>query len=274
MLRSNLEAAENTEQDDLAIQLINLQAKLYRETEYGRILSDRQKALHAFTREANKDGLTPELLLKHVLENRKDEALVNSLVMNGQQAFNYEFFTKLTEKIEKRQKAGASVEQYIALRERLLEIQQAIESRSREILRGAQETLDQILRADDRALAVHQNLQKIDDAFMYVLSGFIDQAERRKNHNQLQALQEVQAYIMQSFQEQLPPEIRLINRLLDQEGEADQRRLLDENKELIGPDFLEMIQAIRAENEDGEGKEIADRLAPIEAIVKSKLLLA
>lgn len=274
MLRSNLEAAENTEQDELAIQLINLQAKLYRETEYGRILNDRQKALHAFTREANKDGLTPELLLKHVLENRKDDALVNSLVMNGQQAFNYEFFTKLTEKIEKRQKGGASVEQYISLRERLLEIQQTIETRSREILRGAQETLDQILRAEDRALAVHQNLQKIDDAFMYVLSGFIDQAQRNKNQAQLEALQEVQVYIMQSFQEQLPPEIRLINRLLDHDDKAEQKRLLDENKELVGPELLEMIKAVRAENQEGEGKELADRLAPIEALVQSHLLLA
>jgi hypothetical protein len=273
MLRSNLEAVENAEQDELAIQLINLQAKLYRETEYGRILSERQKALHAFSRDAKRDGLSPELLLKHVLENRADIDLVNSLVMNGQQAFNYEFFTKLTEKIEKRQKAGASVDQYIALRERLLEIQQAIEKRSREILRSAQETLDKILRAEDRAVAVHQNIQKIDDAFMYVLSGFLDQAERTKNQAQLEALQEVQAYILQSYQEQLPPEINLINRLLDQD-EAEQRRLLNENRELVRPEFLEMIKAIRAENQEGEGRQLAERLAPIEAMVQSQLLLA
>jgi hypothetical protein len=154
-----------------------------------------------------------------------------------------------------------------------LEIQQAIEKRSREILRSAQETLDKILRAEDRAVAVHQNIQKIDDAFMYVLSGFLDQAERTKNQAQLEALQEVQAYILQSYQEQLPPEINLINRLLDQD-EAEQRRLLNENRELVGPEFLEMIKAIRAENQEGEGRQLAERLAPIEAMVQSQLLLA
>ncbi len=273
MLRSNLEAAENAEQDELAIQLINLQAKLYRETEYGRTLSERQKALHAFSRDAKRDGLSPELLLKHVIENRADMELVNSLVMNGQQAFNYEFFTKLTEKIEKRQKAGASVDHYIALRERLLEIQQAIEKRSREILNGAQETLEKILSTKDRGTAVRENVQNIDDAFMYVLSSYIDQAQKQKNQTQLTALQEVQAYIMQAYQEQLPPEIRLINRLLDQD-EAGQRQLLAENKELVGPEFLEMIKAIRAENQSGEGQQLAERLAPIEAMVQSQLLLA
>ena len=274
MLRSNLEAVENAENDELAIQLINLQAKLYRETDYGRLLSERQKALHAFSRDAKQNGLSPELLLKHVLDNRADMDLVNSLVMNGQQAFNYEFFTRLTEKIEKRQKVGASVDQYIAIRERLLEVQQSIEKRSREILNKAQTTLDKILTAKDRATAVRENVQNIDDAFMYVLSSYMDQAQKQNNQSQLQALQEVQAYIMQAYQEQLPPEIRLINRLLDQKTEAEQRRLLDENQDLVGPEFLEMIKAIRAENQDGEGQQLAERLAPIEAMVQSQLLLA
>ena len=273
MLRANMESAENSNQEQLAIQLINLQAKLYRDTEYGRKLSERQRALHAFSRDAKQDGLSPELLLKHVIDNRNDPDLVNSLVMNGQQAFNYEFFTKLTEKIEKRQKAGASVDQYIALRERLLEAQEAIEKRSREMLNTAQQTLDKIMQAKDRGAAVRENVQHIDDAFMYVLSSYVEQAQKRNNQPELEALQEIQAYIMQAYSEQLPPEIRLINNLLDLDT-AEQKRLLEENKALVGPELLEMIKAVRAENQDGEGKALSDRLAPIQAMVESQLALA
>lgn len=274
MLRANKEAAESSGQDKLSLQLVNLQAKLYRDTEYGRLLSERQKALHAFSRDAKRNGLSPELLLKHVLENRDDDALVNSLVMNGQDAFNYEFFSKLTEKIEKRQKTGAPVDQYIALRERLLEIYQAIEKRSREILGGAQALLDKLLRAEDRRAAVRENQQQVDDTFMYVLGGYIEQANRTKNRAQLEALEEIQSYIVELYEEQFPPEIRLINRLLEQETESERRRLLDENRELIGPEFLEMIKAIRADI-PGEEKELLDeRLGSIEAMVQTRLLLA
>ena len=274
MLRANMEAAESSGQDDVALKLVNLQAKLYRETEYGRRLSSRQKALHAFSRDAKRSGLTPELLLKHVLENRDDDAVVNSLVMNGQDAFNYEFFSKLTEKIEKRQKAGAAVDQYIALRERLLEVYQAIEKRSREILGGAQALVDTLLRAEDRRAAVRENYQNIDDAFMYVLSNYVDQANRTKNQAQVDALEEIQGYIVELYEEQFPPQIRLINRLIEQEDEAEQRRLLDENREMVGPEFLELIKAIRADAQ-GDDKELLDeRLSAIEAMVQTRLLMA
>jgi hypothetical protein len=274
MLRANMEAAEQSGQDSVSLRLINLQAKLYRETEYGRKLSERQKALHAFSREAKKEGLTPQLLLKHVIANRDDEALVNSLVMNGQQAFNYDFFSKLTEKIEKRQKGGASVDQYIALRERLLEIYQNLEKQSREIIEGAQRLLDKMLRAEDRAAAVHENLQHVDDAFMYVLNGLIDQAQRNKNEAQLAALQEIQAYIMQAYQQEFPPEIQFINDLLTLESEAEQRQMLKDNQDVVGPEFLEMIKAIRANIGEEEEEMLSERLAAIERMVQTQLLVA
>ncbi len=274
MLRTNMEAAENSGQDDIVLKLVNLQAKLYRETDYGRLLSERQKALHTFSREAKKEGLTPQLLLKHVLENRDDEDLVNSLVMNGQQAFNYEFFSKLTEKIEKRQKAGAKVDHYIKLRERLLEIFQNLEKQSREIIGGAQKLLEQLLQADDRAAAVQENLQNMDDAFMYVLSSLIKQAQNQKNQKQLEALQEIQAYIMQAYQQQLPPEIRFINQLLEAESEAEQRRLLNENQDIVGPEFLEMIKAVQENMDEDESDELLKRLKAIEGLVQAQLLVA
>jgi hypothetical protein len=245
---------------------------LYRETEYGRLLGERQKALHAFSREAKREGLSTELLLKHVLANRHDEGLVNSLVMNGQQAFNYDFFSKLTEKIEKRQKAKAKVDDYIALRDRLLEIHQGIEQRSREIIGGAQRLLEKLLRAEDRETAVLENFQQMDDAFMYVLEGFIDQAERSKNQAQLEALQEIQAYIMMAYQQQFPPEIQFINQLLEVESEREQRRLLDDNREMVNSEFLEMIQAIQANMGDGGEEElVSKRLEAIERMVQGQL---
>ena len=101
MLHSLIEMAQQQGNNDQVIRLVNLQARLYTETEVGRRLEARQTALRSFQQEARKAGeLTPELLLKHVLKNREDEATVNALISVGQQAFNYEFFRLLTERVE------------------------------------------------------------------------------------------------------------------------------------------------------------------------------
>jgi hypothetical protein len=155
----------------------------------------------------------------------------------------------------------------------LLEIQQALEQRSRQIIGGAQATLQAILQADDRAAAVYENIEDIDDAFMYVLANTIALAEQQKKHTQVAALQEVQALIMQLLEQQLPPEIKLINELLEAENEAEQRNLLRERKELIGPPLLQMVQAIRADAQETD-EELDSRLGPIESMIQTQLLMA
>ena len=177
ILRSQLDAAEQSGQESQILALINLQAKVFQETDYGRKLERQQRALQIFGREAKVEGLSPALLLKHVLANRDDMEIVEALASAGQQAFNYEFFMLLSERIEKREKSGADVTEFVAVRDHLVEMQQMLEKRSREILERAQGTLQEILAAPDRAAAVQSNLDEIDDAFMYVLSANIAQAE-------------------------------------------------------------------------------------------------
>ncbi len=123
ILRASLDAAENSNESEHSLRLINLQAKLYRQTPYGKKLENQQQALNAFSREAKKDGqFSPKLLLKHVLANRSDDEIVQALVVAGQPAFNYEFFVQLSNRIEKRQKSGIDAEELIELRTNLLKM--------------------------------------------------------------------------------------------------------------------------------------------------------
>jgi hypothetical protein len=83
----------------------------------------------------------------------------------------------------------------------------------------------------------------------------------------------VQALIMQLLEQQLPPEIKLINELLEAENEAEQRNLLRERKELIGPPLLQMVQAIRADAQETD-EELDSQLGPIESMIQTQLLMA
>jgi hypothetical protein len=133
ILRAMKEAAENSNQEETALKLINLQAKLYRTTEVGKRLEKRQQAMNALTRDVRKEGeLTPRLLLKHVLTNREDYDTVESIILAGQPAFDYQFFILLSERIEKREKAGRDASQLLVLREKLVQLRDDLEKRSRE----------------------------------------------------------------------------------------------------------------------------------------------
>ena len=272
LLRTMQEAAEQTNQEEQILKLLNLQALLYKETEFGRQLERQQQALHALNRDAKSTGgLTPKLLLKHVLANREDDELVEVIVGAGQPAFNYEFFVLLSERIEKRQSSGINADELVSLRERLLALQQEFERRSREAVEGAAALLREILAAEDKVKAVRANASRLDNVFMYVLSSTLADAEKRGSSDEATALREIQSIITAEIERQAPPQVRLINRLLNAENEAEEQKLLDENAELVNPELLQLVSAITAEAGDSGDARLEARMESVHALIESRV---
>jgi hypothetical protein len=273
LLRTMLEAAENANREEETLKLINLQAKLYRETEYGRRLERQQQALRSFSRDVNQAGeLNQKLLLKHVIANREDDMVISALVSSGQQAFDYEFFVQLSEKIDKREKAGIDASELVALREKLLELQRSMEQRSREIVEVAQDTLKKILQADDREAAVRSHLGEMDDVFMYVLSANLSQAEQRGDLDYAAILHQIQDLVIQEMEKQAPPELRLVNQLIRAENADEQRELLAENSNLVNPELLQIVKALESEAKGSGENSLDGRLREVEAMIEAQLL--
>lgn len=272
ILRATLESVEKSGRDEEALKLINLQAKLYQDTEYGRRLERQQRALHNFNREIKQSGeLSPKLLLKHVLANRDDALLVEALIAAGQPAFNYDFFVLLSERIDKRQKAGINADELLQLREELLQTMQAIEKRRREALESAQGTLRELLQAEDVGAAVRDNLSRLDDTFMFVLSHSIAEARQRGNEAEASALQSVQEQIISEIEEQAPPEIRLMNQLLRLESESEREALLAQNEHLVDSQLLQMVEAIGEQARDSGDRELDKRLKQVQVMIEANL---
>jgi hypothetical protein len=273
LLRTMLEAAENANREEETLKLINLQAKLYRETEYGRRLERQQQALRSFSRDVNQAGeLNQKLLLKHVIANREDDMVISALVSSGQQAFDYEFFVQLSEKIDKREKAGIDASELVALREKLLELQRSMEQRSREIVEVAQDTLKKILQADDREAAVRSHLGEMDDVFMYVLSANLSQAEQRGDLDYAATLHQIQDLVIQEMEKQAPPELQLVNQLIRAENADEQRELLAENSNLVNPELLQIVKALESEAKGSGENSLDGRLREVEAMIEAQLL--
>jgi hypothetical protein len=275
MLSSSITAAEQSNQEAQALRLINLQARLMRETEVGRRLEEQQKAIHAFRRAVKKAGdrLTPNLLLEHLLANLEDDVVVNALVSMGQQGLNYEFFTLLSEEIDERSQAGEqeTAARLTELRQELLDMQEAMRQQSQQMLANANETLQTILSAEDQQTAVREQMEKIDDAFMYLLSASIAKAEQEGQSVHALALRNVQSLIMNEVEQQAPPEIQLMNRLIRAESEEEQRQILADNPQAASPQFLEMVTMVIGEVEAAGEEALVERLRQVQRVIRQRL---
>lgn len=271
LMRSIIDAAEQGGDEDLSLKLINLQAKLYRETAFGRRLERQQQALRAFTREARDEGgLTSKLLLKHVLANKDDDLIVDSLIAAGQPAFNYDFFMLLSERIEKRQKAGVDTRDLENLRESLLELQARINAQSQAVLDDVRATIRTIAQAPDRAAAVRANLGRIDDLFLSVLGAELEHAQQSGDQDTAAALAEIQALLMAEIERQAPPEIRLLNQLLRADGEDAWGPLLDQNAELLSPVFVQTVRSLVDQAREAGQEELAGKVERLAAVLEAR----
>jgi gas vesicle protein len=248
------------------VSLLNLQARLMTETEVGRQLEKRQIALHALNRDVQKEqGLTPKLLLKHVLLNKDDEALINAIGLAGQQAMTYEFFTLLTAEVDKAEKAKdvATARKLGQVRDQLLKLQDDLRQASQQVLKEAQDTLDEILKADDLETAIAQNMDRIDDAFLHVMQARAAHAEQSGRKEELAKLDRINDYLMSQIQQDVPPALQFLNELMMSETSEQRRAVLDRNRDLVSPELLDAIVALQKQS-SAEGRDaLADQLGEV-----------
>ncbi len=275
MLQQYIEAASQMDDNNQLLPLINLQAKLMTETAVGRQLEKRQIAVHKMSQEAKKaGGLSPQLLVKHIVANQENEGVVDSLVMAGQGTLQYEFFSELTAEIEKVEKSdNQTVAQRLTnYRGKYLELYDEMQNTSRQMMEEVMQTLSLIMEAPDKDTAVRQNADKLDDAFMYVLSARMADAEQKGNKAEIQALNEIQAAIIAMVEAQLPPPVLLMNNLVRAENMADVNRLLDENQHLISPEMLQLVdQVVEQAEQRGDNKELDGRLQAIKIAIQARI---
>ncbi|MFN2142994.1 MAG: CpXC domain-containing protein [Candidatus Promineifilaceae bacterium] len=274
MLRQYIEVASQTNDNKQLVPLINLQAKLMTETEVGRRLEKQQIALHALNRAAKAaDGLTPAILLEHILKNQQDPEIVAALAQVGLPAMSYEFFTGLTNEIERQQLAGneEAVERLSMMRTDLLKMQEDAQEQTRQVLGAAQETLEAILSAEDIKLALNANMESLDDAFMYVLAAEIARAQETNDAARLEKLNSLRDLLVEEAESQTPPEVRFLNKLVRAETAEEMEQVADDNLGLLSPDLVAVIDALQDQAQSTGQQELLDRLSAVKRLLLEKL---
>lgn len=277
MMQNFFEMAQQRQDEEQILKFTNLRAKLYAETEPGRVMHKRETALRRFQKEAQKEnGISPDLLLKHILLNQEDESLVEAIVTSGQSALTYDFFTKLTNEIERTAKVKdkEQTKRLSRLRQVLLDFQKAIQEHSQQIMQKADQTLKAILTVEDKSAAIQEHLHEIDENFMYLLNALMHQAEQEGQQDYADTLRYVHELIIKEAEKQIPPEIRLINNLLRAETESEQRQLLNEHSDLVKPEMIPVLEAIGQEMAGDGRAEMGEKVQQIRGMIQARLALS
>ncbi len=189
--------------------------------------------------------ITREELLKRLQEAPSDEEF-EELVAVGRPLLDYTFFQELTAQIESAESAqdGQKAAQLRALRSRILDVTARQDEELRQALQEAAGLLKTILMAEDPRAAIQENKERIDDLFLSVLSANLQQARADGRSDLVARLQAIGDMVSEVLEERLPPEIRLIQRLMRASYPEGTGELLAQNRDLVNDQLFAVMESI------------------------------
>ncbi len=245
--------------------ILNLRKSLMETTDAGKdlkALEERvQDALDKIGPGTTRDELL-SLLMDYWLEGESGEAIASAVLSAAAQLTDYRFLLGLADRLEH---ADDPEERsaLIAIRERVVEIGEQRSQSQQAAAQQVQAVLQKVLQAPDTDAALQENADQIDEMFLAVLASNIQQAEQSRAAFAVQRLRVIYQKALAIVEERLPPELRLLNRLLAAPNEGALRRLLQENRADLSQEFVDALKSLE-ERFSGEGNNaLANRVKSI-----------
>jgi len=254
ILAMNLEMVQAAGQPASAQRLLALRNKLLELSSEGRATRARGEMFEALRAEPTRERLL-DLLIQ-----APDEQARELLVTFGRPLLDYAFFQSLTSRIESVSDKGEQ-ERLVALRTEVLAVRDRLDEEARALYEERSALLRDLLLSDDPETLARQRFQELDQAFLNVLRANLEEARTAGNTEAIRALQAVWGLTLLLMEETLPPELRLFNRLVAAENDAEVEKLLQENRGLVTERLVQFMEEAEANMREEGTLESADRLA-------------
>lgn len=200
--------------------------------------------------------------LLDLLREADDQEELQALVATNRAVFDYNFFQELTNRIETAAQAGGTdrAEELRQLRQDVLQATESVDQATQEALQSAAQRLQDILSADDPHAAAEKQLDEIDEAFLVVLSANIAQAEEQGQEDVARTLRDLYDFILDRLEQQMPPRMRVINRLLRAETADARTQVLDDAGDIADRELIQVLEAIADDARVQGQPELVDQL--------------
>lgn len=259
----NAVAAEGqTEQHEA---LIKLRSSLLDTTEAGqelKALEERvQDALSKIGPRTTREELL-SLLLGYWSEGENGEAVATAVLNAAAGLTDYQFLLGLADRLENTTDPEER-SALIAIRDRTVEIGEQRSQSQQMAAQQVQAVLQEVLQAPDTDAALKENADQINEMFLAVLASNIRQAEQNKATFAVQRLRTIYEKAIAILEEQMPPEMKLLNRLLSAPDEGTMRRLLQDNRSELSREFVDALRDLEDRfNREGNSA-LASRVSSI-----------
>jgi hypothetical protein len=257
LLSRLIEASAVTGDQDAAQGLSELQNKLLPITTYGRELEEQSREVEATIKSLQEigDELTREKLLELVIL-ADTETKLRVLVSLARTGMDYQFFQLLSERIDRARGDGRT--RLIDLRETLLEMTGEYDQEVEARMIRALEMLESIISSNNIPETIQQFIPGIDEFFIRVLEQKLTEARESGDLQRIEKLNQVDEIIQQISE--TPPEIGFIEELVNAPSEQVMQEILEANKQVITPEFLDMLTTLISRTETEEQVELSERL--------------
>ena len=266
-LLSRLIEATMAQGDERGAKLLSgLQQELLDQTESGRELQNQSQEVQDAIKslqEASQKGLTREILLQLIVDAADKPVRLSTLVGMARSGLDYQFFQMLSEQIDA---AGVEEKAYLEeLRQRLLEFTKKMDEQAQAQMEESRSLLNRILAEADIENAVRQNLEMIDDYFVGLVQEELKSARARADLERIGKLQKVNKVIEEVSAP--PPELALIEQLLELENYDARMAMLKENSDMVTPEFVQTLgQLISQSEQQNQPADLVDKLKEIHRI--------
>lgn len=233
-------------------------------TEMGAVIQQRNVALKALQDNPTRNGLLQALQLAPDVET------VNALVGLALPMLDYQFFKDLLSLIENETDAQRKA-RLLQLREQILAAREDIRQEQDKLIEARLKLLEDILNAQDRKKMILSHRSEIDEVFSMVLESQMEAAQKQGYHELARELLAIVNLIAELAEENLPPELRLIRRLLEAPNDEAIDRLLEQRAALVTPQFAELLADMVTHYEEDQAEDLAARLKQILARVHARL---
>ncbi len=212
-------------------------------------------------------GLTRPLLLDEIVRAESDH-VVQALALAASPLLDYSFFILMADRIDAAQEAGnpAEAHRLEVLREKLVKLTEQWEQARRKHAEQVYREIDTLLQAPDRVAAIQELLPAIDQLFLSLLAGRADSVRQAGNIERSAQLEALLNQILHQVRASAPPEIQLVNDLLEIEDQAGVAAALVARRSDLTPTAISVMQGLLADLQTEGEATIADRL---QFIVKS-----
>lgn len=191
------------------------------------------------------------------LQQAKNDDELKEIVAAIRPVLDYKFYQALTAKLDAAPPAEAQALK--KLRERLLKMSDELDRETESTLRRASQLLQQVLRSDDPVQWVADHIEQIDEAFLMVVQANIQQASQQNQPQIAQALQGIYDETVAQLESRMPPEMKLINRLL-RATPGERAEILRESAAEITPQLMQTMTHLAGDLQAQGRAEVANEL--------------